>query len=65
MKTFHALSGLFVFITSKILINFYKEFLNRNFFRIDDFINTLMVFVVLIYVYTNKEKFIEYQPKKK
>ena len=64
MKTFHALSGLFVFITLKILINFNKEFLNRNFFRIDDFINTLMVFVVLIYVYTNKEKFIEYQPKK-
>ena len=64
MKTFHALSSLFVFITLKILINFNKEFLNRNFFRIDDFINTLMVFVVLIYVYTNKEKFIEYQPKK-
>ena len=64
MKTFHALSSLFVFFTLKILINFNKELLDRNFFRIDDFINTLIVFVLLIFVYTNKEKFIEYQPKK-
>ena len=64
MKTFHALASLFVFFSLKILINFNKEFLDRNFFRIDDFINTLIVFVVLIFVYKNKEKFIAYQPKK-
>ena len=64
MKTFHALSSLFVFFTLKILININKEFLDRNFFRVDDFVNTLIVFVLLIFVYTNKEKFIEYQPKK-
>ncbi len=64
MKTFHALFSLFVFFTLKILINFNKELLDRNFFRVDDFINTLIVFVLLIFVYTNKKKFIEYQPKK-
>ena len=65
MKTLHALSSLFVFFTLKVFINFNKESLDRNFFRVDDFINSLIVFIFLIFIYTNKEKFIQDQPIKK
>lgn len=65
MKTLYALSSLFVFFTLKVFINLNKESLDRNFFRVDDFINSLIVFIFLIFVYTNKEKFIQDQPIKK
>ena len=55
-------SGLFVvafFLVLKIIFNLNKEFLGRNFFRLDDIVNLLIVLFILIFIYKNKERFVQ------
>jgi len=59
MKTFQGLFVVAFFLVLKIIFNLNKEFLGRNFFRLDDIVNLLIVLFILIFIYKNKERFVQ------
>ncbi len=63
MKTFQGLFVVAFFLVLKIIFNLNKEFLGRNFFRLDDIVNLSIVLFILIFIYTNKERFVQNESK--
>ena len=63
MKTFQGLFVVAFFLVLKIIFNLNKEFLGRNFFRLDDIVNLLIVLFILIFIYKNKERFVQNESK--
>ena len=59
MKTFQGLFVVAFFLVLKIIFNLNKEFLGRNFFRLDDIVNLLIILFILIFIYKNKERFVQ------
>jgi len=65
MKITHGFYGLLFFFGFKIFINLNKENLDRNYFRFDDLINLFLIFFILTFIYTNKQRMIDNETTRK
>lgn len=52
-------SGIFVLFIAKILIQISKEDFGRNFFRIDDLLNSLLLIIIFYVIYIQKDSLID------
>ena len=65
MKIAHGFYGLLFFFGFKIFINLNKENLDRNYFRFDDLINLFLIFFILTFIYTNKQRMVDNETTRK